>query len=111
MLQYALQRTQPTIELDYDVKDKRSRFTYSEVLSFSELFGSKKVELGIIEASLIRQKPPEPVVGESFIPLVRTFRSQLPGTKIKVLAYKQWLQQELQKLASAADNDDIEINN
>jgi hypothetical protein len=34
----------------------------------------------------------------------------LPGRQLKVHVYKTWLQQELQKLADAADQDDIEIN-
>jgi hypothetical protein len=34
----------------------------------------------------------------------------LPGRQLKVHAYKTWLQQELQQLADAADQDDIEIN-
>jgi hypothetical protein len=110
LLQYASQRTQPTVNLIWDVKDTTSRFTYSEVLSFIELSGSKKTDIAIIRAGLIKTVPPVPVPGGSTPPVTKTFTSQLPGKKIKVKEYKNWLQQELQKLASAADNDDIEIN-
>ena len=109
VLQYATQRTQDKIELDYDVKDKNTRFTYSEILSFIELCNSKKTDIDILSASLIRVAPPKPEVGETTpaTPTTRTFTSNLPHKKLKVRAYKQWLQQELQKLASADNDDDI----
>jgi hypothetical protein len=116
LVQYASQRTQSTIALDFDVKDKQSRFTYSEVLSFIDLYRSKKTDIDIIQASLIREVPPViappesggMIVKEPIIP--KTFTSNLPGKKIKVSVYKQWLRQELQKLASVSDNDEIELN-
>lgn len=110
LLQYASQRTQATVTINFDVKDKQSRFTYSEVLSFIELSNSKKTEVDIIKASLIKTAPPVPVPGAPPTPTTKTFTTKLPGKKVKVLEYKNWLHQELQKLASAADNDDIEIN-
>jgi len=110
LLQYASQRTPATVNLNWDVKDTTSRFTYSEVLSFIELSGSKKTDVDIIRAGLIKVVPPPPIPGGSTPPVTKTFSSKLPGKKIKVKEYKQWLQQELQKLASAADNDDIELN-
>lgn len=109
LVQYAYQRSQPTISLDYDVKDKQSRFTYSEVLSFIDLYNSKKTEADIIRAGLIREKKPEPVSGSSAQPIIQTYSAKLPAKKMKVAIYKQWLQQELQKLAGASDNDEVEI--
>ena len=110
LLQFASQRTQATVTIDFDVKDKQSRFTYSEVLSFIDLSNSKKTEVDIIKASLIKTVPPVPVPGAPPTPTTKTYATKLPGKKVKVLEYKNWLHQELQKLASAADNDDVEIN-
>jgi hypothetical protein len=41
---------------------------------------------------------------------VKKYTVKMPHTKMKVAEYKSWLQSELQKLASASDNDEIEIN-
>ncbi len=119
LVQYASQRTQSTIALDFDVKDKQSRFTYSEVLSFIDLYGSKKTDIDIIQASLIRVAPPVETVNASTDtnttvtappPVPKTIKSSLPGKIVKVSVYKNWLKQELQKLASVSDNDEIELN-
>jgi hypothetical protein len=48
ILQYASQRTAATVDIDYDVKDKQTRFTYSEMLSFIQLFNSYKTDIEII---------------------------------------------------------------
>lgn len=108
--QYAKQRTLAAITIDFDVKDKQSRFTYSEVLSFIDLYPSKKAEIEIAKASLIKTKAPEPQPGTPPTPTVKKYAVKLPTTKMKVAEYKTWLQGELQKLASASDNDEIEIN-
>jgi hypothetical protein len=108
--QYAQQRTSATIAIDFDVKDKHSRFTYSEVLSFIDLYPSKKAEIGITKASLIKTKAPDPVPGTPPQPTVKKYAVKMPNTKMKVAEYKSWLHSELQKLASASDNDEIEIN-
>ena len=92
------------------MKEKRTRFTYSEILSFIDLHLSKKTELEIIKAGLVRTIPPKPAAGATAKPTTKTFTAQLPGKKVKVAAYRNWLHQELQKLAGAADNDEIEIN-
>lgn len=108
--QYAQQRTSATIAIDFDVKDKHSRFTYSEVLSFIDLYSSKKTEIEILRAGLIKEKAPEPQPGTPPTPTVKKYAVKMPNTKMKVSEYKHWLQGELQKLASASDNDEIEIN-
>ena len=116
LLQYATQRTQATIALEFDVKDKQSRFTYSEVLSFIDLHSSKKTKIDIIQASLVRVVPPvvtPPTDGGTIVKdpvMPKTFISTFPGKKMKVLIYKNWLKQELQKLASVSDDDEIELN-
>ncbi|MFA4851028.1 MAG: BREX system P-loop protein BrxC [Bacteroidales bacterium] len=112
LLNYAVQRTQQKVEIDFDVKDKNSRFTYSEILSFIDLFNSKKTELDILKAGLIKTAPTKPEPGQPPQPVIKkAISSKLPAWKLKVGAYKIWLQQELQKLAGANDDDDIEISN
>lgn len=111
ILQYAAQRTQTKVDLDFDIKDKNTRFTYSEMLSFIELYNRKKTDLEIIEAGLIKVEPPKPEPGKPDAPPVnKKFTSKLPAKKLTVSAYKLWLQQELQKLAGANDNDEMELN-
>jgi hypothetical protein len=110
ILQYASQRTANSIDIDYDVKDKQSKFTYSEMLSFIQLFNSNKTELEIIRASLIKTVPPKPTPGSSPTPVRKKYMATIPRNKLRVSEYKTWLQQELQKLAGAEDNDEIEIN-
>ncbi|MCE1168906.1 MAG: BREX system P-loop protein BrxC [Sphingobacteriia bacterium] len=109
--QYAKQRTVATVSLDFDVKDKQSRFTYSEVLSFIDLYSSKKTEIEILRAGLIKEKAPEPQPGTPPTPTVKKYAVKMPNTKMKVAEYKTWLQGELQKLASASDNDEVSIEN
>jgi len=111
ILLYASQRTSPEVDIDYEVKDKQTRFAYSEMLSFIQLFNSYKTELEIVSSGLIRTSQPKPKPGTPSTPTLKIFKVQLPNKKLKVLAYKQWLQQELQKLAGASDDDEIEINN
>lgn len=107
---YAKLRTTAAVNIDFDVKDKQNRFTYSEVLSFIELYPSKKAEIEIARAGLVKTKSTVPQPGISHIPLVKKYSVTIPATKMKVSEYKSWLQGELQKLAGAADNDEIEIN-
>lgn len=111
--QYANQRTQPIVSIEFDVKDKHSRFTYSEVLSFIELYPSKKAELEVLWAGLIREQVPEPATASSAdpdpTPTIKKFAVKLPSPRMKVAEYKTWLQAELQKLANASDNDEITI--
>ena len=98
------------MNIDFDVKDKHSRFTYSEVLSFIELYPSKKAEIEIARAGLVKTKAPDPQPGTFQLPTVKKYAVKMPATKMKVSEYKIWLHGELQKLAGASDNDEIEIN-
>jgi hypothetical protein len=111
ILLYTSQRTSSDIDIEYDVKDKLTRFAFSEMLSFVQLYNSYKTELEIISSGLIRTSQPKSKPGTPSTPTLKIFKVQLPNKKLKVLAYKQWLQQELQKLAGASDDDEIEINN
>jgi hypothetical protein len=99
------------VDIDFDVKDKQSRFTYSEMLSFIQLFNSYKTDLEIIRSGLIKSAPPKPVPGDLPMPAKKIYTAQFPGKKMTVIDYRQWLQQELHKLAGASDIDEIEINN
>ena len=110
ILQYATYRTSTVVDIDYDVKDKQTRFTYSEMLSFIQLFNTYKTELEIIKPGLMRTPLPTPKPGTPVTPGIKTYSATIPGKKLKVTEYKVWLQQELQKLAGASDNDEIEIN-
>ncbi|MCP9762293.1 BREX system P-loop protein BrxC [Lacihabitans soyangensis] len=110
--QYASQRTSAMVEIDYDVKDKHTRFTYSEMLSFIQLYNTKSTEIQIIRSGLIKTAPPAPKPGGDPTPppTIKTFSSTLPGRKLKIAAYKNWLQNELQKISGASADDEIEIN-
>ena len=109
ILQYASQRTAATVDIDYDVKDKQTRFTYSEMLSFIQLFSSYKTDIEIIKSGLIKTAPPKPTPGTPPTPSKKTFSATLPGKKVKVSEYRMWLQNELQKISGAAADDEIEI--
>ena len=109
-MQYAKQRTRRDVEIDYDIHDKHTRFTYSEMLSSIELYHGKKTALDISQASLITEAPPKTPAGNPEPPppvIVRV--TKRPAAKQKVGEYKRWLQQELYKLAGANDNDEIEV--
>ena len=110
ILQYASQRTSASVDFEYDVKDKQTRFTYSEMLSFIQLFYSYKTDIEIIKSGLIKTAPPKPTPGTASTPTKKTFSATLPGKKVKVSEYKIWLQNELQKISGAAADDEIEIN-
>ena len=102
ILRYSEQRIQADVDIGFDVKDKRSRFTYSEMLSFIDLYSGKRTELEILKDGLIKELPPGPKPGNSIT-------TTMPSQKLKVSEYKQWLHHELQKLAAVSDNDEIEI--
>jgi len=104
---YAEQRIKRDIDLDLDVKDKVSRFTYSEVLSFIELYESKKNEIEILRAGLVREEQPKPKPGDEIEK--KTYFAKLPARIMKVAEFKDWLKQELQKLTTARDDDEIKI--
>ncbi|MBK0380054.1 BREX system P-loop protein BrxC [Mucilaginibacter segetis] len=109
--QYASQRTNSAIDIDYDVKDRHTRFTYSEMLSFIQLFHSYKTKLEIIKSGLITTTPTKPAPGTPVTPTKKIYSATLPGGKVKVSEYKTWLQNELQKISGAAADDEVEIKN
>lgn len=110
LLDYAKQRTPAMVELDFNVQDKQTRFTYSEVLSFIELFNTKSTELSIIRAGLVKKTPPGAPKGEQPAPIKKKFTTKVPCQSMNVGDYKQWLKQELQKLAGANDEDEVEFH-
>lgn len=110
LLRYAEQRTQAKVDIDFDIKDKHSRFAYSEMLSFIDLYGQKSMELELVKSNLIKEVPPKPDRGRPDPdPVKQILTTTIPGPKLKVSEYKLWLHQELQKLAAVSDNDEIEI--
>lgn len=64
----------------------------------------------ILKAGLIKEAPPKSKLGKSDpAPIIKPLITNLPPQKLKVSEYKQWLHQELHKLAGVSDNDEIEI--
>lgn len=109
---YASNRILNEVELVFDVKEIKSKFTYSEILSFIELAQQKKTDLEVIEAGL-KTKAPEPLgVSESGITSQvqkNKISSKLPSKNMKVKEYKSWLKAELYKVSNASDEDEIEL--
>lgn len=106
---YAEARIIGELEINYSVQAERSHFTLSEFISFIELYPNKKTELDILQTRIIRVTPPPPKPGEPTKekPIHKT---NLPKDKrLKVREYKFWLQNELTKLASVDNDDEIEI--
>ncbi len=110
LAQFAEQRTKSNVALDWDVKDKETKFTYSEMLSFIDLFPMKQNEIIIAKASLIRKKIDEPEDGET-PPPPKIIQTKMPSSRLKVGAYRAWLEKELQKIVGAKETDEIEIEN
>jgi hypothetical protein len=111
IVQYANQRTSAAVEIDFEIKDKQTKFSYSEMLSSIELFDTRKAELELISAELVREKPEVKPPSDPENPVIKTYTARLPSKKMKVSSYKQWLHDELKKLAGANDNDDVSISN
>jgi hypothetical protein len=109
--QYAEQRTRTNVSLDWDVKDSDSKFTYSEILSFIDLFPMKQNEILIARSSLVREAAPA-ATGKSkgSAPTVQTIKTSLPATKMTVSEYRLWLQSEMQRIATAQATDEIEFD-
>ena len=107
--QYAGKHVLSNISLDYDIRDKKSRFTYSEVLSFIELYTSKKTEIEIIRSGLVRVAPTEKEATEADTPTGKTYKTTLPERRTTVAKYRNWLQNELQKLAGVSNDDYIDF--
>lgn len=107
---YASQRILQDIELGFDVKESKSKFTYSEILSFIDLVNQRKTELQLIEAELKTEAPISMAASDSVkqIP-VKKFSSKIPGKSLKVGAYRNWLKSELHKVSNAQETDEIEL--
>ncbi len=109
---YASNRILPEIELGFDVKEIKSKFTYSEILSFIELASQKKTDLEVIEAGLKTQAPEPTIASESVVTVPvqkKKISSKLPSKSMKIKEYKSWLKSELYKVSNASDEDEIEL--
>jgi hypothetical protein len=110
---YAEQRKEGKVDIDFDTKDKVTRFSYSEILSFIDLYSTKRTDLDIIRASLILVELPKPIPGDKpeTPQAPKKLSAKLPGKNIKVKEYRDWLQGELKKIASSNESDEIEFEN
>lgn len=110
--QYIQQRIKDNIDLDYEVKDKNSKFTYSEILSFIDLAKSKTEEINELKVEIEKEATQsndvkDPAPGLNVPALIKI---KLPNKKMKVKEYKNWLHTEIDKLSEANEDDNIEIN-
>jgi hypothetical protein len=110
---YAEQRKEGKVDIDFDTKDRVTRFSYSEILSFIDLFSTKRTDLDIIRASLVFVEPPRTIPGVTpeTPQASKKLSAKLPGKNIKIKEYRDWLQGELKKIASSKDSDEIEFEN
>ena len=110
---YATNRILKEIELGFDVKETKSKFTYSEILSFIDLASQKRTDLELIEAGLKTQAP-EPLQaaeeGVTTAVKIKKISSKLPSKNMKVGDYRKWLKSELYKVSSAGEEDEIELD-
>ncbi len=104
---YAGHRTKSSVSIEYDVKDKTTRFTWSEMLSFIELYPTKQAELNNLSSGLVMTMPDSNIPPS---PVIKTIATRLPGRRVKVSQYRSWLQAEIQKIAGASENDEVEIS-
>ena len=119
---FAEQRAMNEVALDYSIINSKSGFSYSEYFTFVSLIKTQDTELDICKSSMITIVPQPfpvsnhtdeqdmPIVAEPTKPMVRTINSKVPGRNISVSQYKQWLTTELQKVANAQPEDQIEID-
>ena len=106
ILTYAIKRANVNIEIDYDVKDNQSHFTYSEILSFIELYNTRKTDLNILQANIVKEPPKDRGYDRTKI---KTISINTPVGNMKVCKYRKWLEQELQNISNLEDNEEIEV--
>lgn len=122
-LQFASQRAVTDLDLEFSIVNKKSGFSYSEYATATALINQKDVDLDIQKASVVTAVPeptpkpttdgeaPSGVVQEPVKPVIRKIKAQLPAKNLTVVAYKEWLTKELQKVANAKPDDEIEFEN
>ena len=92
--QYARQRKIATVNIDFDVKDKQSRFTYSEVLLLN--YTQAKGRDRNCKSRISQNKSTGSSTRTFQLPTVKKYAVKMPATKMKVSEYKIWLHSELQ---------------
>jgi hypothetical protein len=119
-LQFASQRAVTDLDLEFSIVNRKSGFSYSEYATATALINQIDVDLDIQKASIVTVVPqPTPATtpeGESPTkstqePVIRKIKAQLPAKNLTVIAYKEWLTKELQKVANAKPDDEIEFEN
>lgn len=124
VLTFAQQRAVSDLELDFSIVNKNSGFSYSEYATATALINQNDTHLEIQKASIIRTAPapvtppttdgtdtPTTQVQGSAAPVIRKIKTQIPTSKMTVVDYKAWLTKELQKVANAQPDDEIEFEN
>lgn len=124
VLTFAQQRAGSDLELDFSIVNKKSGFSYSEYATATALINQNDTHLEIQKASIIRTAPapvtppttdgtgtPTTQVQEPATPVIRKIKTQIPTSKMTVVNYKAWLTRELQKVANAQPDDEIEFEN
>lgn len=119
---FAKQRAVNEIDLKDSITNSKSGFSYSEYLTSVSLVNQYNIDLDIYKASIITAVPPitplpvdpqpnggrkEPIPNP---PVIRTIKTKAPHKNLSVSEYKNWLTTELQKLANAQPEDQIEID-
>jgi len=125
-LQFAAQRAVTELDLEFSIVNKKSGFPYSEYATATVLINQIDVDLDIQKASIvtvpestpssttegeIQSEIPSGVAQEPARPVIRKIKAQLPAKNLTVIAYKEWLTKELQKVANAKPDDEIEFEN
>ena len=126
-LQFAAQRAVTELDLEFSIVNKKSGFSYSEYATATALINQIDVDLDIQKASIVTVVPestpssttegeiqseiPSGVAQEPARPVIRKIKAQLPAKNLTVIAYKEWLTKELQKVANANADDEIEFEN
>ncbi|MDM1526681.1 BREX system P-loop protein BrxC [Myroides odoratimimus] len=122
VLTFAQQRAVSDLDLDFSIVNKKSGFSYSEYATATALINQNDTHLEIQKASIIRTAPapvtppttdgtemPTTQVQEPVTPVIRKIKTQIPTSKMTVVDYKVWLTRELQKVANAQPDDEIEF--
>jgi len=108
---YCSQRIVSKVEMDYSIECKSCNYSLSEVLNYIQLVQTKESELMIVQSSFVKQKKQEQKPGEPPKPKeAKKVRLNISKTKMSVGEYRALLSAQLQALAGASDDEQIELS-